>query len=88
MLEIPAQIKMARLLLGWKQEELVQKVGLHLQTIRRLEQAKNFKGFNLSTLNVIKLTFENAGIIFISDNDKLGVTIDRKAFSQVITDQK
>lgn len=56
------QIKMARASLGWSQEDLAQKAGLAVTTIRKLETGYVPRG---STTEAICHTIEKAGLEFI-----------------------
>ncbi len=61
------QIKAARSLLGWSQEELANAAGVSLPTIKRLEAAEGWLGGE-ATANKIQVTLEKAGIEFIDEN--------------------
>lgn len=63
------QIRAARALLNWSQNDLVERSGLSLTTIRRMEDAGIGPGKS-SAENVGKVqgVLEGAGIIFIASN--------------------
>jgi transcriptional regulator with XRE-family HTH domain len=64
----PAQIRAARALLGWRQEDLSKASAVGTATIRRIEKAnKQISGY-VSTLLRIQAAFENAGVEFIDEN--------------------
>jgi transcriptional regulator with XRE-family HTH domain len=66
-----AQIRAARALLGWRQEDLSKASGVGTATIYRIEKsAKTIAGY-ASTLIRIQAAFEQAGIVFI-ENDGAG----------------
>ena len=67
----PAQIRAARALLGWHQEELSKASGVGTATIRRMEKSNRTITGYVSTLVRIQAAFENAGILFI-DDDEMG----------------
>ena len=74
-----AQIRAARALLGWRQEDLasVSKVGL--ATIARIEQGKGMVQGNFSTIMKIQQTLEREGIHFITDpGGAIGVRLEKK----------
>jgi transcriptional regulator with XRE-family HTH domain len=66
-----AQIRAARALLGWRQEDLSKASGVGTATIQRIEKShRRITGY-VSTLLRIQAAFEQAGIQFI-DNDATG----------------
>lgn len=71
-----SQIKAARLLLNWKQQDLARVSGMSLATIANLEQGKG--AARPATLQVISDTFEKFGIEFIEDH---GVDLRPEKFS-------
>ncbi|OOO26360.1 transcriptional regulator [Agrobacterium salinitolerans] len=64
------QIRAARALLNWSQSELVEKSGLSLTTIRRMEDDKigpeRSSAGNVATVTRI---IEDAGVTFLSDGE-------------------
>jgi transcriptional regulator with XRE-family HTH domain len=65
----PAQIRAARALLGWRQEDLSKASGVGTATIYRIEKSdKSITGY-ASTLDRIQGAFEQAGIEFIENDD-------------------
>ena len=66
-----AQIRAARALLGWRQEELAKASGIGTATIQRIEKSDSPMGGYVSTLTRIQSAFEQAGILFL-DNDAQG----------------
>lgn len=67
-----AQIKAARLFLGWEQADLAEKSGVSLPTIQRIENPKFGPGRSrLEIVERLLKALENAGIEFIpSDGSK------------------
>lgn len=63
------QIRAARALLGWRQEDLAKASEIGLATIARIEQGKGVVQGNFSTIMKIQLTLEHQGISFIADPD-------------------
>ncbi|MDD3183156.1 MAG: helix-turn-helix domain-containing protein [Alphaproteobacteria bacterium] len=61
-LMLARQIKAARALLGWSQEDLAHAVGLSVATIGKLELGDSSRG---ATLNRLRDTFEENGIEFL-----------------------
>lgn len=59
------QVRAARALLGWKQEELAQKASVGLATIQRLERGSGPLMAHVSTVVKIEACFKQAGIEFI-----------------------
>ena len=62
-----AQIRAARALLGWRQEDLAKASKIGLATIARIEQGKGMVQGNFSTIMKIQQTLESEGITFIDD---------------------
>ena len=65
------QIRAARALLGWRQEDLAKAAGVGPATIYRLEKGSGPVMAYVSTLMRIQSAFERAGVRFI-DNDPGG----------------
>jgi transcriptional regulator with XRE-family HTH domain len=61
------QIRMARAGLGWSAEDLAEKAGLGVATIRRAE-ADNPPRVSAGNLFVIQHALEAAGVIFLDDD--------------------
>ena len=61
------QIRAARALLGWRQEDLAKASEIGLATIARIEQGKGVVQGNFSTIMKIQQTLEREGISFIAD---------------------
>jgi transcriptional regulator with XRE-family HTH domain len=57
------QIRAARALIGWGQNELADATGLSVQTIKNVEQKSHDP--RSTTLNLIEMAFKDRGIIFI-----------------------
>jgi transcriptional regulator with XRE-family HTH domain len=66
-----AQIRAARALLGWRQEDIAEAAKISVATIRRIESQEQLLTGNVSTLLKIQAAFEQAGIQFI-DEDETG----------------
>jgi transcriptional regulator with XRE-family HTH domain len=62
----PAQCRAARGLLDWTQQELAQKAGLGIVTVRQLEAGTHKP--RRATLDVVRRAFERAGVEFIYEN--------------------
>jgi ribosome-binding protein aMBF1 (putative translation factor) len=75
-----AQIRGARALLGWSQEQLAKKAGIGWATLRRIEQKKGIIKGNFSTILKIQRTFEQAGIHFIENNSEGTGVLLKKGF--------
>ena len=71
---ISSQIRAARALLRWSAENLASNAGVGVATVRRLELTEGIPSSNAQTLNLIKKTFESAGIEFLGNpEDGAGV---------------
>jgi predicted transcriptional regulator len=62
------QLKAARTLIGWSQEELASAADISLPTIKRLEAAEGILGGRETTAKKIRSALETAGIEFIDEN--------------------
>jgi transcriptional regulator with XRE-family HTH domain len=70
-----AQIRAARALLGWRQEDLSKASGVGTATIQRIEKSQRLMTGYISTLVRIQAAFEQAGIQFIDDDETGGFGI-------------
>ena len=68
----PAQIRAARALLDWRQEDLSKASGVGTATIQRIEKSRHPTTGYVSTLVRIQEAFEKAGILFIDGDDAGG----------------
>jgi transcriptional regulator with XRE-family HTH domain len=66
-----AQLRAARALLGWRQEDIARAARISVATIRRIESQEGQLAGYVSTVVKIQTAFEHAGIQFI-DDDELG----------------
>jgi predicted transcriptional regulator len=62
------QIKAARALLSWSQEQLAEAAGVSVPTIKRLEARDGPIGGRTNTAGKIRTALEDAGIQFIDEN--------------------
>ena len=62
------QLKAARALIGWSQEELASAADVSLPTIKRLEAAEGWLAGRQTTTHNIRTALEKAGIEFIDEN--------------------
>jgi len=65
----PAQIRAARALLGWTQDDLSKASGVGTATIQRMEKSNQVISGYVSTLVRLQEAFEKAGILFIDDDE-------------------
>lgn len=72
-----AQIRAAKALLRWSGEDLANKAGLSLSTIRRVEASEGVpEAQNMKTLLSIMKALEDAGVEFVgSPDDRPGVRL-------------
>ena len=66
----PNQCKAARNLLEWKQTDLAEKSAIGITTITEFE--RGLRELAPRTMKELKRTFEEAGIEFINDDQKIG----------------
>jgi transcriptional regulator with XRE-family HTH domain len=71
----PAQIRAARALLGWRQDELSKASGVGTATIRRIEKGGSPISGNVSTVMRIQGAFEKAGVLFITGDEIAGIGV-------------
>ncbi len=71
----PGQIRAARALLGWRQEDLSKAAGIGIATVRRIESADSSATSYVSTLSRIQESLEAAGILFIDDDGSAGIGV-------------
>jgi transcriptional regulator with XRE-family HTH domain len=71
----PAQIRAARALLDWRQEDLSKASGVGTATIQRLEKSDTPITGYVSTLVRIQAAFEKAGILFINEDEIAGIGV-------------
>jgi transcriptional regulator with XRE-family HTH domain len=62
------QIKAARALLGWSQNDLANASGVSIPTVKRLEAASGTIGGRAETGAALQKALETAGIEFIPEN--------------------
>jgi transcriptional regulator with XRE-family HTH domain len=75
-----AQIRAARALLGWSQNQLARRAGVGSATLQRIEQNKGILKGNFSTILKIQKALEQAGIHFIEDDGgEIGVRLKMRA---------
>jgi transcriptional regulator with XRE-family HTH domain len=72
-----SQVRAAKALLRWSGEELANRSGISLSTIRRVEGADGIpEAQNIKTIMAIKKALEDAGVEFIgSPDDRPGVRL-------------
>ena len=75
-----AQIRAARALLGWRQEDLAKAAKVGLATIARIEQGEGMVQGNFSTITKIQQALEREGISFTANHDGgIGVRLQMKS---------
>jgi transcriptional regulator with XRE-family HTH domain len=62
------QIKAARALLGWSQEDLAKKSGISAPTVKRLEAVDGDIGGRAETGEALVAALQEAGVEFIAEN--------------------
>ena len=62
-------LRAGRALLQWSQKTLAEKSNVSLATIKRLEPIPGQLSANTVTISALKQTLEQAGVIFIQDNE-------------------
>ena len=73
------QIKAARMLLGWKGQDLADKSSVGITTLRRYETQDGVPNANKFVIKAIKACLEEAGVVFSGDPIKSpGVSLNQK----------
>jgi predicted transcriptional regulator len=62
------QIKAARALLGWSQDDLAKKSGISAPTVKRLEAVDGDLGGRAETGEALVAALQEAGVEFIAEN--------------------
>lgn len=73
-----AQIRAARALLGWRQEDLAKTCKIGLATIARIERQEGPAQGHTSTIIRMQEALERAGIRFTEDELGFGVQLSRR----------
>ncbi len=74
-----SQIKAARSLLGWRQQDLARASGVGLATIQRIEMRDGPASGNYTTVLKIQAALEKAGIEFTDgDGGGIGVRLNKR----------
>jgi transcriptional regulator with XRE-family HTH domain len=80
MMRYSAQIRAARALLGWSQDQLAREAEIGPATLRRIEQNEGVLRGNFSTILKIQRALEQHGIHFTEDSaGEIGVRMKKKA---------
>ncbi len=66
------QIRAARSLLRWTAHDLAENSGVSGRTIQRLEAATGVPGSHSKNLEAVRRTLEQAGVVFIDQNEESG----------------
>jgi transcriptional regulator with XRE-family HTH domain len=72
-----SQIRAARALLGWRQEDLCLAAKIGMATLGRIEQGSGTVSGNFATIMRIQSALELQGIRFINDAQGFGVRLER-----------
>jgi transcriptional regulator with XRE-family HTH domain len=71
------QIKAARALLKWSQEDLAKEAAVSIPTVKRLESEDGELGGRSETVRKLRTALETAGIEFIGGDEGVGVRLRR-----------
>ena len=69
---LPEQIKAARSLLGWNQNDLAQASTVGVATIKRIELSQKILRGRAENIYLIEKALEEAGIVFIASDENGG----------------
>jgi transcriptional regulator with XRE-family HTH domain len=73
-----AQIRAARVLLGWRQQDLAKAAKIGLATLARIEQGQGIAQAHVATIVRIQAALERKGLRFINKADEIGVALQTK----------
>ena len=62
-----AQMRAARALIGWRMEDLAERAGVSLASIKNIERGATDP--RASTLRAIQAALEDGGVVFVDDGD-------------------
>lgn len=80
------QVKAARALLSWNQNQLAEACGVSAPTVKYLEQVGGILGGRPATAHAIRSALEEAGIIFLfEDGEGEGVRLKAGVYPNEIT---
>lgn len=71
------QIKAARALLSWSQEDLAKRAAVSVPTVKRLESEDGELGGREDTVQKLRAAFDSAGIEFLGGSKGPGVRLRR-----------
>jgi DNA-binding XRE family transcriptional regulator len=77
----PQQLRAARALLGWSREKLAEESGVPLPTLHKIESGKTDP--KLTTAGKLRLTLEDAGVIFVDPDEDHGPGVILRAGKRV-----
>ena len=69
------QIRAARVLLGWRQEDLAKASKVGLATLQRIEQQSGLAKANTATLFRLQKALEERGVRFIGEDETGGIGV-------------
>ncbi|WP_417583415.1 helix-turn-helix transcriptional regulator [Pelagibacterium sp.] len=72
---VPAQIRAARGLVGWSQQDLAKKTGISRRSIMAIETSS--AAARASTLKCIEQVFDEAGVEFLNEGSRIGVLLQQ-----------
>ena len=72
-----AQLRAARALLGWRQEDLAKAADVGLATLQRIESSEGVVNGNAKTIWKLQAALETGGIEFVTGPSKIGVLAKR-----------
>jgi transcriptional regulator with XRE-family HTH domain len=78
----PPQIRAARALVDWSQEELATKAGVSLSTVRDYEKER--RGGEIGGLKTICRALENEGVIFLHSENNLGPGVRMRGGAPIV----
>lgn len=74
----PKQVKAARVLLGWSQADLAERMNLSVHWVKRIERMPDTVQASFHSLNALIEEFNNNNIVFINDDNEISVKLLKK----------
>ncbi len=79
------QLRAARALLGWTAKDLAERAHVHLSTVQRMERCHGPVRGNVTSHDAVVDALHDSGIVFVSDNGRVGVLLNEGNDAQNMT---
>lgn len=72
------QIRACRAILRWTVEDLAEKTGISLSTLKRIEKADRYPKCRIENIEKIRTTFEQTNVVHLPDSNTVVVINDEE----------